>query len=81
MNKRIAVQKLRTTFTLSDTTVEELNSISKELNQKKSHIVEKALSIYFDLLDEQIANKWLDDLKKGKEKLIPAKDVFKELGI
>ncbi len=66
MNKRIAVQKLRTTFTLSDTIVEELNSISKELNQKKSHIVEKALSIYFDLLDEQIANKRLDDLKKEK---------------
>ena len=81
MNKRIDMQKLRTTFTLSDTIVDELNSISKELNQKKSHIVERALSIYLDLLDEQIADKRLDDLKKGKEKLIPAEDVFKELGI
>jgi len=75
------MQKLRTTFTLSDSIVDELNSISKELNQKKSHIVEKALSIYFDLLDEQIADKRLNDLKKGKEKLIPANEVFKELGI
>ena len=75
------MQKIRNTFTLSDFIVEELNSVSSELNEKKSHIVEKALSMYFDYLDEKIADKRLDDLKSGKEKLIPAEDVFKELGI
>jgi len=75
------MQKLRSTFTLSDFLVDELDSVSKELNEKKSHIVEKALSMYFDYLDERLADKRLDDLKSGKEKAIDAKEVFKELGL
>jgi predicted DNA-binding protein len=61
--------------------IDELNEVSEELNEKKSHIVEKALSMYFDYIDEKIADKRLDDLKCGKEKTIPAEDVFKELGL
>ncbi len=75
------MQKLRSTFTLSDFLVDELDSVSKELNEKKSHIVEKALSMYFDYLDEKLADKRLDDLKSGKEEAIDAKAVFKELGL
>jgi len=75
------MQKIRSTFTISDFIIEELNEASKELNEKKSHIVEKALNMYFDYIDEKIADKRLDDLKSGKEKLIPADTVFKELGI
>ena len=75
------MQKIRSTFTVSDFIIEELNEISKELNEKKSHIVEKALNMYFDYIDEKIADKRLDDLKSGQEKLIPADTVFKELGI
>jgi len=75
------MQKIRSTFTVSDYIIDELNMVSKELNEKKSHIVEKALSMYFDYIDEKIADKRLDELKSGKEKLIPAEEVFKELGI
>lgn len=75
------MHKIRSTFTISDFIIDELNEISKELNEKKSHIVEKALNMYFDHIDEKIADKRLDDLKSGKEKLIPADTVFKELGI
>ena len=75
------MQKLRSTFTLSDFLVDELDSVSKELNEKKSHIVEKALSMYFGYLDEKLADKRLDDLKSGNEEAIDAKDVFKELGL
>jgi len=75
------MQKIRSTFTLSDFVIDELNSTSLELNEKKSHIVEKALNMYFDYMDEKIADKRLDDMKNGKEKLIAAEDVFKELGI
>jgi len=66
-------------FTLDKKIVEELNSISRELNEKKSHIVEKALTIYFDLLDVKIADKRMENLKKGKSKLIPAEDIYKNL--
>lgn len=81
MYEGLRMHKIRSTFTLSDFIVDELNSISSELDEKKSHIVEKALSMYFDYIDEKIADKRLDDLKSGKEKLIAAEDVFNELGI
>jgi len=75
------MHKIRSTFTVSDFIIDELNSVSLELNEKKSHIVEKALSMYFDTIDEKLADKRLKDLKEGKEKLIPASEVFKELGL
>ena len=75
------MKKLRSTFTISDYIIDELEDVAKELNEKKSHIVEKALSLYFDYLDTQLTDKRLDDLKKGKEKLISADEVFKELGL
>ena len=75
------MQKIRSTFTLSDFIIDELNEVSKELHEKKSHIVEKALSMYFDYIDVQIAEKRLDDVKSGKEKVISAEEVFKELGL
>jgi len=81
MNKGDTMQKIRSTFTVSDYIIDELNDVSSELNEKKSHIVEKALTMYFDYIDVQIADKRLDDIKSGKEKLIPAEDVFKELGL
>jgi len=75
------MQKIRSTFTVSDFIIDELNSVSKELNEKKSHIVEKALSLYFDSLDEKLSDQRLKNLDNKKEKLIPASEVFKELGL
>jgi len=75
------MHKIRSTFTVSDYIIDELNDVSEELNEKKSHIVEKALTMYFDYMDVQIADKRLDDIKTGKEKVRPAEDVFRELGL
>ena len=75
------MHKVRSTFTVSDFIIDELESVSKELDEKKSHIVEKALNMYFDYLDEKIADKRLDDLKNGKSKTISAEEVYKELGL
>ena len=75
------MHKIRSTFTVSDFIIDELNSISQELNEKKSHIVEKALSMYFDTLDEKLSDQRLKNLEKGQEKIIPADEVFKELGL
>lgn len=75
------MQKIRSTFTVSDFIIDELNSVSKELNVKKSHIVEKALSMYFDTIDEKLSDQRLKNLEDKKEKLIPASEVFKELGL
>ncbi|RLA71325.1 MAG: CopG family transcriptional regulator [Epsilonproteobacteria bacterium] len=75
------MQKIRSTFTVSDFIIDELNEVSEELHEKKSHIVENALAMYFDYLDAKIADKRIDDIKSGKEKVIPAEEVFKELGL
>ena len=75
------MQKIRSTFTISDYIIDELNEVSTELNEKKSHIVEDALTMYLDYLDAKIADKRIDDIKNGKEKVIPAEEVFRELGL
>ena len=75
------MHKIRSTFTVSDFIIDELNSVSKELNEKKSHIVEKALGMYFDALDEKLSDQRLKKLEENEEELIPANEVFKELGL
>ena len=68
-------------FTLDENILSELSLIAEELNEKKSHIVEKALELYFDLLDVKIADKRMKDFKEGKEKVVPAEDVWKRLNL
>jgi RHH-type rel operon transcriptional repressor/antitoxin RelB len=68
-------------FTLDQDIIDELNAVAAELEEKKSHIVEKALTFYFDLLDIRMADKRMSDVKTGKSKLLPAKDVYKKLGL
>ena len=75
------MHKIRSTFTVSDFIIDELNSVAEELNEKKSHIVEKALSMYFDQMDERLSDQRLKNLEDGKEKTTPADEVFKELGL
>jgi len=60
---------------------EELELISKELGEKKSELIEKALTFYFDYIDVKIAEKRLKRLEQGETETIPAEKVFKELGI
>ncbi len=75
------MQKIRSTFTVSDFIIDELNSVSLELNEKKSHIVEKALTMYFDIIDEKLSDARLKNLENNQETMIPASEVFKEFGI
>jgi RHH-type rel operon transcriptional repressor/antitoxin RelB len=75
------MSKPKVIFTLDQDIIDELNTVSAELEEKKSHIVEKALTFYFDLLDIRMADKRMNDVKTGKSKLLPAKDVYKKLGL
>lgn len=43
--------------------------------------MERALSVYFDLLDLQVACKRLRELEKGTARLVDAEDAWKDLGI
>ena len=71
----------RMNITLPEAVSEELDSVSKELGSKKSHIITKALELYFDELDVEIAENRLRELEDGKTELISADRVWEELGI
>jgi RHH-type rel operon transcriptional repressor/antitoxin RelB len=61
--------------------VKTLDEYAKELNKTRTSLVEKAIELYFDKLDEMIADKRIDDLKAVKTTLVPLEEVFKKAGI
>jgi len=73
--------QVRHNITLDEEVSKELDTMAEELGKKKSKIIEKALTIYFDLLDLKLAQKRMKDLKEGRDKLIDAEKVWKALGI
>jgi predicted DNA-binding protein len=79
MSKYVNVTKI--SITLDNEVACELNEVARELGEKKSHLIAKALTYYFDLLDEQLADKRLKELEEGKVKSIPAEEVWRELGL
>ncbi len=79
MSKYVNVTKM--SITLDNDVVAELNAIAKELNEKKSHVIENALMLYFDMLDEKLSDKRLKEVESGSVTPIKAEDVWKELGL
>jgi len=71
----------RHNITLDQDISRELESIADELGEKKSTIIEKALTAYFDLLDLEIARKRVKDIEEGRDRIIDAEEVWKKLGI
>ncbi len=73
--------QVRHNITIDAEVSRELENVAKELGEKKSALIEKALTVYFDLLDLRVAKKRLKELEKGKAKLVDADDLWKDLGI
>ena len=61
--------------------VQTLDEYAQELDKTRTSLVEKAIELYFDKLDEMVADKRIDNLKSGKTTLIPLEEVFKKAGI
>ncbi|MFH2025392.1 MAG: hypothetical protein ABIK30_06140 [bacterium] len=70
----------RINITLPKSLEEELTSVSKELNDKKSHIIARALNLYFDELDTLIADNRYNKYKEGKSKTYTLTDLEKVIG-
>jgi predicted DNA-binding protein len=81
MYKRSFKMQVRHNITLDEEISKELEKITQELGEKKSSIIEKALTVYFDLLDLTLARKRLKELGEGRDHLINAEDVWKDLAI
>lgn len=73
--------QVRHNITLDEEISQELAALAKELGEKKSYIIEKALTAYFDLLDLKLAKKRLQDLESGQDKVIDADEVWKILDL
>ena len=73
--------QIRHNITLDEDISLELDSMADELGEKKSSIIEKALAVYFDFLDLKLVQKRMKDLKEGRDRIIDAKEVWKEIGI
>jgi len=76
-----ASMQVRHNITLDEEISKELEAVAKELGEKKSSVIEKALTVFFDLLDLKLAQKRLKSLEEGKDRIIDAEEVWKELDI
>jgi len=73
----MAVKRLN--ITLDEELALELERVAKELGEKKSRLIAKALTFYFDYLDTKIAQERLKRLERGETQIVPAEEVFKDL--
>jgi predicted transcriptional regulator len=74
MKKAINLRLERETLTA-------LDRYAKELERPRTFLIEKAISAYFDKLDEMIADKRIDEIKKGSQNPITLEYVLKKAGI
>ena len=66
---------------LDESLLQEIDSYASDLDRTRTYIIEKAVSSYFDTLDEMISDKRIDDIKAGKSELYTLEEVFKKAGI
>ena len=72
---------IKSTFTLPEELVNELNEFTKETGLKKSNIIAKALEMYFDYLDLKVAEKRLEEIEDKNLETLNISEMKKELGI
>lgn len=66
---------------IDESLLAELDGYASELERSRTYLIEKAVSTYFDVLDEMIADKRIDELKTGKSDVVSMEEVFKKAGI
>ncbi len=66
---------------MDETLLTDLDSYAHELERSRTYIIEKAVSTYFDTLDEMISDKRIDELKSGKTEVYSLEEVAHKLGL
>ena len=75
------IMKKAINIRLEQELLNDLDMYAKELDRTRTYLIEKAVSNYFDTLDEMISDQRIDSLKSGKSEVFSLDDVFKEAGI
>ena len=66
---------------MDETLLANLDEYAKELDRTRTYLIEKAVSSYFDTLDEMISDKRIDEIKTGKTEVYTLEEVAKRLGL
>jgi predicted transcriptional regulator len=66
---------------LEESLLSDLDSYAHELDRTRTYIIEKAVSTYFDTLDEMISDKRIDEVKKGNVEVFSLEQVASKLGL
>jgi RHH-type rel operon transcriptional repressor/antitoxin RelB len=66
---------------LEESLLNELDSYAKELDRSRTYLIEKAVTTYFDTLDEMISDKRIDEVKKGSVEVFSLEQVAAKLGL
>ncbi len=56
----------------------DLDNYAHELERSRTYLIEKAVSAYFDALDEMVSDKRIDDLKSGKSEVLSMEEIFQK---
>jgi predicted transcriptional regulator len=66
---------------LDEELLAELDRYAEELERTRTYLIEKAISAYFDRLDEMISDKRIDEVKSSKVEIYTLEEVAKQLGL
>ena len=66
---------------LDEELLAELDRYAEELERTRTYLIEKAISAYFDRLDEMISDKRIDEVKSSKVENYTLEEVAKQLGL
>ena len=78
---RVYKMKKAINLRIDESLLEELDVYAKELDRTRTYLIEKAVSNYFDTLDEMISDKRIDEIKAGKSEMLTLQDVAIQLGL
>lgn len=66
---------------MDEALLSDLDSYAAELDRSRTYLIEKAVSSYFDTLDEMISDKRIDDIKSGKSEVYTLEQVLEKLAL
>ncbi len=66
---------------MDETLLADLDAYAHELERSRTYLIEKAVSTYFDTLDEMISDKRIDEIKSGKTEVYTLEEVAQKLGL
>ncbi len=66
---------------LDESLLGDLDNYAKELDRTRTYIIEKAVTAYFDTLDEMIADQRIDEIKNGNSTPVSLEEVFQKAGL